>query len=262
MTATRSEMCRTTDRSWAITTYVSPKHPRAPGHRRHRRIPHRAHPAGAGRRPGLDARHSEHGIKRAVQDLLELVGLNPEHYNRSALDVSIQAQHDQPPQHRRLPRPGIAGDQLADPDRRGSVPLADVPADTVPPLGAIDAAVHALILQLQLVGVLIQAGVGGRRLRGQVGHRRTHLLRRRALPSLGRGPLLHLVGVLGEMAGDPVARGQLDQWWLDGATDLLRLPAAGVKAAGMRRIEGTGHVALQPDPGSLRPAGRVRDGHS
>jgi hypothetical protein len=32
---------------------------------------------------------------------------------------------------------------LADPDRRGSVPLAGVPADTVPPPGAIDAAVHA-----------------------------------------------------------------------------------------------------------------------
>lgn len=32
--------------------------------------------------------HTEHGVKRAVQDLLELVGLNPEHYNRYSHEFS------------------------------------------------------------------------------------------------------------------------------------------------------------------------------
>ena len=77
---------------------------------------------------------------------------------------------------------------------------------------------------------------------GEVARRRSRADRQwvRSRPATARG-------VLREVAGDPVAGGQLDQRRLHRLADLLGLPAPGVEPAGGRRVERAGHVALQPD---------------
>ena len=67
------------------------------------------------------------------------------------------------------------------------------------------------------------------------------------------------VGVLGEVAGDLVPRRELDERRLLRLADLLRLPAAGVEAAGRRRVDRARHVALEPDALPLGAPLRVRD---
>src|SRR6476620_11011958 len=60
------------------------------------------------------------------------------------------------------------------------------------------------------------------------------------------GRLLRLRGgVLREVAGDLVTRGELEQRGLLGLADVLRLPAAGVEAARGRRVDRAGHVTLE-----------------
>ena len=63
------------------------------------------------------------------------------------------------------------------------------------------------------------------------------------------------------MAGGPVARRLLLQDRGDRSTDLLRLPATGVEAAGRWWVGGGGHVALQDDPLPLPLLLRIGDGH-
>jgi hypothetical protein len=66
--------------------------------------------------------------------------------------------------------------------------------------------------------------------------------------------------VLREVASDLETRGQLHERRLVDRADVLRLPAAGALAAGVRWVHRAGHVARQADPPAMGPAFDVRDG--